>query len=254
MDRRPPAGAAPPPPPGGGPRQHARLVARSAHGLLRARPVRRDEPPRRGRGPPVGGALAAAYRDVDPDALFDFHLVDEYRQIVERLAAHADDAEFTAAFFAGIGSRRTVELPRRLRRILQENVDDAVRTVSRAFGSAVSGGPVVPGFAAVAAAVRARADRDEDRGSIGDLLSTGRLPTEWLAEVVVTQMFLPGDESNGATLTPYLRALSENPAAARLAIALATGDSPLPGTPRRCSPTWAEGATGGPAWWRSCGT
>ncbi|WP_327046678.1 hypothetical protein OG320_01895 [Microbispora sp. NBC_01189] len=176
----------------------------------------------------LGGALAAAYRDVDPDALFDFHLVDEYRQIVERLAAHADDAEFTAAFFAGIGSRRTVELPRRLRRILQENVDDAVRTVSRAFGSAVSGGPVVPGFAAVAAAVRARADRDEDRGSIGDLLSTGRLPTEWLAEVVVTQMFLPGDESNGATLTPYLRALSENPAAARLAIALATGDSPLP--------------------------
>ncbi|MEU8195712.1 hypothetical protein AB0C10_18200 [Microbispora amethystogenes] len=64
--------------------------------------------------------------------------------------------------------------------------------------------------------------------SIGDLLSAARLPTEWLAEVVVTQMFLPGDESTGATLTPYLKALSENPAAARLAIALATGDSPLP--------------------------
>ncbi|KAA9380581.1 hypothetical protein F5972_05475 [Microbispora cellulosiformans] len=107
-------------------------------------------------------------------------------------------------------------------------MDDAVRTVSRAFGSAVSGGPVAPGFAAVAAAVRARADRDEDRMSIGDLLSAARLPAEWLAEVVVTQMFLPGDESNGATLTPYLKALSENPAAARLAIAPATGDSPLP--------------------------
>ncbi|TQS25103.1 hypothetical protein [Microbispora sp. KK1-11] len=176
----------------------------------------------------LGGALAAAYKDVDPDAPFDFHLVDKYRKLVENLAAHADDSEFTAAFFAGIGVRRTVELPRRLRQVLQENVDEAVRTVSRAFGSAVSGGSAVPGFAAVAAAVRTRADDEEDRRDIGDLLSAGRLPTEWLAEVVATQVFLPGEKTGGETLTPYLEALAADPAAARLAIALATRNSPLP--------------------------
>ncbi|XVQ83346.1 hypothetical protein ACQP2K_31585 [Microbispora siamensis] len=176
----------------------------------------------------LGGALAAAYKDIDPDALFDFHLVDKYRKIVEKLAAHADDSEFTAAFFAGIGARRTVELPRRLRQVLQENVDEAVRAASRAFGSAVSGGSAVPGFSAVAVAVRTRADDDEDRRSIGELLSAGRLPAEWLAEVVATQVFLPADETRGETLAPYLKALAADPAAARLAIALATRDSPLP--------------------------
>ncbi|MEU6414962.1 hypothetical protein [Microbispora sp. NPDC046933] len=176
----------------------------------------------------LGGALAAAYRDVDPNAPFDFHLVDKYRKITEELAAHADDSEFTAAFFAGIGVRRTIELPRRLRQVLQENVDEAVRTASRAFGSAVSGGAAVPGFAAVAAAVRTRADDEEDRRDIGELLSAGRLPTEWLAEVVSTQVFLPGEETHGETLTPYLEALAADPAAARLAIALATRNSPLP--------------------------
>ncbi|MEU7915486.1 hypothetical protein [Microbispora bryophytorum] len=30
----------------------------------------------------LGGALAAAYKDVDPDAPFDFHLVDKYRKLV----------------------------------------------------------------------------------------------------------------------------------------------------------------------------
>ncbi|MGI5156162.1 hypothetical protein [Microbispora sp. CA-102843] len=176
----------------------------------------------------LGGALAAAYKDVDPDAPFDFHLVDKYRTLVEDLAAHADDSEFTAAFFAGIGVRRTVELPRRLRQVLQENVDEAVRTASRAFGSAVSGGSAVPGFAAVAAAVHTRADDEEDRRDVGDLLSAGRLPTEWLAEAVATQVFLPGEKTRGETLTPYLDALAADPAAARLAIALATRNSPLP--------------------------
>ncbi|WP_169949505.1 hypothetical protein [Microbispora sp. H11081] len=176
----------------------------------------------------LGGALAATYLDVDPDAPFDFHLVDKYRELVEDLAAHADDSEFTAALFAGIGVRRTVELPRRLRQVLQENVDEAVRTVSRAFGSAVSGGSAVPGFAAVAAAARTRADDEEDRRGIGELLSAGRLPTEWLTEVVTTQVFLPGEKTSGATLAPYLEALAADPAAARLAIALATRDSPLP--------------------------
>ncbi|MEV7803495.1 hypothetical protein AB0O28_11165 [Microbispora sp. NPDC088329] len=176
----------------------------------------------------LGGALATAYKHADPDAPFDFHLVNKYRKIVEDLTAHADDAEFTAAFFAGIGVRRTVELPRRLRQVLQENVDEAVRTASRAFGSAVSGGSTVPDFAAVAAGVRARADGDEDRRDIGELLSSGRLPTEWLAEVVVTQVFLPRDESRGETLAPYLKALAADPAAARLTIALATRNSPLP--------------------------
>ncbi|MEU7915487.1 hypothetical protein [Microbispora bryophytorum] len=103
-----------------------------------------------------------------------------------------------------------------------------MRTVSRAFGSAMSGGSAVPGFAAVGAAVRARADDEEDRRDIGELLSAGRLPTEGLAEVVATQAFLPGDKTRGETLAPYLEALAADPAAARLAIALATRNSPLP--------------------------
>lgn len=81
---------------------------------------------------------------------------------------------------------------------------------------------------AVAAAVRTKADDEDDRRGIGDLLPAGRLPTEWLADVVATQVFLPGEKTRGETLTPYLEALAADPAAARLAIAPATGNSPLP--------------------------
>ncbi|MEU8273892.1 hypothetical protein ACFYOK_24280 [Microbispora bryophytorum] len=69
---------------------------------------------------------------------------------------------------------------------------------------------------------------EEDRRDIGELLPAGRLPTEWLAEVVATQAFLPGEKTRGETLAPYLEALAADPAAARLAIALATRNSPLP--------------------------
>ncbi|WP_211591640.1 hypothetical protein [Microbispora sp. H10836] len=107
-------------------------------------------------------------------------------------------------------------------------MDEAVRTVSRAFGSAVSGGPAVPGFAAVAASVRTGAGDEEDRRDIGDLLPAGRLPTEWLADLVATQVFPSREKTPAKTLAPYLRALAADPAAARLAISLATRDSPLP--------------------------
>ncbi|MEU7877539.1 hypothetical protein [Microbispora bryophytorum] len=46
--------------------------------------------------------------------------------------------------------------------------------------------------------------------------------------MVATQAFLPGEKTRGETLAPYLEALAADPAAARLAIALATRNSPLP--------------------------
>ncbi|MBP2705694.1 hypothetical protein JOL79_17915 [Microbispora sp. RL4-1S] len=176
----------------------------------------------------LGRELALFYRSVDPDAPFDPGLGDAYRKLVDTLAAHADDAEFAAAFFAGIGPRRTVELPRRLRQHLEEGVEQALATVSRALGDAVGGGASAPGFAAVAAAIRTKTENDDDRESIGELLSAGRFPTEWLAQVVAVQAFLPGDRSSGPALTPYLTALGNHPEAGRLAISLVTRDSPPP--------------------------
>ncbi|WP_157099768.1 hypothetical protein [Microbispora sp. ATCC PTA-5024] len=176
----------------------------------------------------LGGELAEAYRAVDPDALFDPGLDEKYARIVRALAAYVDDPEFTAAFFAGIGARRSVELPGRLRRGLEEGVEEAVATVSRALGSAVSGGAAVPGFAAVTRALQVTAEGDDDRRGVGDLLSGGRFPTEWLAGVVAAQAFLPHGGPSGATLAPYLDALARHPSAARLAIWSVTRDAPRP--------------------------
>jgi hypothetical protein len=148
--------------------------------------------------------------------------------IVDELAAHMVDPQFTAAFFAGLGERRTLELPDRLRRWLPEGGTAAVDTVSRAFGSAMSGAATAAGFAAIAKAVQDKADNSDDQAAIGDLLSAGRFPTEWLAQTVVNQVLVPGNMTARSALTPYLNALANNPSAARLAISLASRDSPLP--------------------------
>ncbi|GII83404.1 hypothetical protein Ssi03_13940 [Sphaerisporangium siamense] len=177
----------------------------------------------------LGTELAAQYKKINPDVFFDPGLDEKHQKIVDALAAHAHDPEFTTAFFAGLGLNRTLQLPERLRHALQEGDDSAVDTVSRALGTAVSaGGAAAAGFAAIANGLKQKATNHDDQEAIGDLLSAGRFPTEWLAQVVATQIFLPGDKSVGATLTPYLKALSHDPAATRLAISLATRDSPLP--------------------------
>jgi hypothetical protein len=121
-----------------------------------------------------------------------------------------------------------LDLPRRLRKGLQENDETAIATVSRALGTAVSAGTDVEGFSAIRDALGSRAQNPEGQQAVGDLLSAGRFPTEWLAKVVVTQVFPPDDTLLASALTPYLNALARDPEAARLAMSLATRDSPLP--------------------------
>ncbi|MEU9884143.1 hypothetical protein [Sphaerisporangium sp. NPDC051011] len=177
----------------------------------------------------LGTDLAAQYKKIDPDVFFDPGLDEKYQKIVDALGSHANDAEFTTAFFAGLGLDRTLRLPERLRHALQEGEQSAIDTVSRALGTALSaGGAAVAGLTAFSSGMRNKAANRDEQQAIGDLLSAGRFPTEWLAQVVTTQIFLPGDKSVGSTLTPYLKALSNDPGAARLAISLATRDSPLP--------------------------
>ncbi|MEZ0072581.1 DUF6571 family protein [Planotetraspora sp. GP83] len=175
----------------------------------------------------LGTDLADKYKEIDPDAFFDPGLDEKYQEIVETLAAHTQDPEFTAAFFAGLGLRRTLALPKRLRRGLEEGVQSAIETVSRAFGTAVSGSSPAAGFGAIKKAVKDEAmDADEVEG-IGNLISAGRFPTEWLAQLVAMRVFTPGNTLRGASLTPYLNALAHDSAAARLAVSLVTRGSPL---------------------------
>ncbi|WP_248963899.1 hypothetical protein [Sphaerisporangium perillae] len=177
----------------------------------------------------LGTDLAAQYKKIDPDVFFDPGLDEKYQKIVDGLAAHAHDPEFTAAFFAGLGLNRTLQLPERLRRGLQEGDQSAVDTVSQALGTALSaGGAAAAGLAAISNGLTKKAANYDEQKAIGELLSAGRFPTEWLAQVVATQIFTPGDRTAGSILTPYLKALAKDPGAARLAISLVARDSPLP--------------------------
>ncbi|WP_203967931.1 hypothetical protein [Sphaerisporangium melleum] len=176
----------------------------------------------------LGAELAAQYKGIKPDVLFDPGLDEKYQKIVDALAAHAHDAQFTTAFFAGLGLDRTLRLPELLRRGLQQGDQAAVDTVSQALGTAVSAGATVTGFAPIANGLKKKAANHDEQQAIGELLSAGHFPTEWLAEVVAVQVFTPGDKTTGKGLTPYLEALAKDPGAARLAISLATTDSPLP--------------------------
>ncbi|GII78780.1 hypothetical protein Sru01_37620 [Sphaerisporangium rufum] len=176
----------------------------------------------------LGRDLAADYHKAGLNNVLDIGLNDRYRAIVDRLNEHANDAEFTAAFFAALGARETVMLAERLRHGITEDEDGAIAAVSRAFATAISGGAAVAGFAAVSKAMKGKAESEKERRSMGDLLSAGRFPTEWLAQVVATQVFTPGDKTSGKTLAPYLAALAKDPGAARLAVSLATRDAPLP--------------------------
>ncbi|RCG29343.1 hypothetical protein DQ384_19955 [Sphaerisporangium album] len=177
----------------------------------------------------LGTDLAAQYKKIDPDVFFDPGLDEKYQKIVDALAAHANDPAFTAAFFASLGLDRTLRLPERLRHALQEGDQSAVDTVSKALGTALSaGGAAVAGLAAISNGMKNKAANHDEQTAIGELLSAGRFPTEWLAQVVATQIFIPGEKAVGSTLTPYLKALARDPGAARLAISLATRDSPLP--------------------------
>ncbi|GII54601.1 hypothetical protein Pth03_29900 [Planotetraspora thailandica] len=162
-----------------------------------------------------------------------------YQEIVDALTAHVHDSEFAAAFFAGLGLRQTLELPQVLLRALVERHKAAIDVISQAFGTAVSAGDTTGDFAAIRNAMRHRLATSERQG-LGDLLSAGSFPTEWLADVVAAQVlgsedlavgtsprrFETADATMGLSLAPYLNALARDPSAARLAISAVTHGSP----------------------------
>jgi hypothetical protein len=183
-----------------------------------------------------GRELAEKYRLADTGLLpgvLDPKKGEKYQEVVEELAAHADDAEFTAAFFAALGVKKTLELPERLRKGLpggQEDRAGAVAMLSRAFGTAISGTAGGKGLAEISKKLQSGVATNEEKTAIAHLLSEGRFPTEWLAGVVSAQALAPGSKVAGPMLTPYLAALAKDPGATRLAFGLASRDLPLPKT------------------------
>ncbi|GAB2445457.1 hypothetical protein GCM10027187_08400 [Streptosporangium sandarakinum] len=175
-----------------------------------------------------GTALGKRFLAIEPRNFFSLGnpSSDAYMKVVKELADHKNDADYTAAFFAALGTKGTVQLPA----LLRENLDTAdfqapagpprpddevLRTVSQAFGTAVTGGSRVPGFAKIKEEIRGTAAG----AGAGLLLSAGRFPAEWLRDVVLNHGFAdPKKVSTG-----FLYALGNNPGAARQAIAAVTG-------------------------------
>lgn len=176
----------------------------------------------------LGTELAADYLKVNRTTILDIGLASEYQEIINRLAAHAEDAEFTTAFFARLGEHETLDLPRKIQRGMTNDEKSAIETVSHALGTAISSGVATGTLAQIRKALQDKKESHADQEAVGDLISAGHFPTQWLAQVIATQVFVPGDKAMGSTLTPYLRALARDPGAARLAISIATKDSPLP--------------------------
>ncbi|WP_203973785.1 DUF6571 family protein [Planotetraspora silvatica] len=178
----------------------------------------------------LGRQLASDYLGIS-DSFFNPDRDEDYRTIVYRLVEHLHDPEFTAAFFAALGPQGTLDLPMVLRENLFALAEDAtlgpprpddlwLRTVSLAFGTAVTGGSHVPGFAQVKNAILTPPSQDWFGASL--LLSSGAFPPEWLAEAVVAR----GLDDPRHVNAGYLYALGNNPAAARLAVATVTGGDP----------------------------
>jgi hypothetical protein len=90
-----------------------------------------------------GAALARRFKDVKPDD-------GAYHDLLTELGMHRFNAEYGAAFFAALGPEATRQLPALIRKYGREgHVEIHLRQTSESFGSAVSGGMDVPGFAAV---------------------------------------------------------------------------------------------------------
>ncbi|WP_157570898.1 DUF6571 family protein [Microtetraspora malaysiensis] len=177
----------------------------------------------------------------------------ELADLVAELAAHRNDADFTAAFFAALGAEKTLAIPAKLRSGMKDP-KDAIDTVSHAFGTAVRHGAHVPGFAETRYEIvtgknpgplfqtqsyhighgsAATSDFAELRDSgevtpaggnqaLGDLLRAGEFPAAWLSAVVSLNALNSKSTVNDEGLAGYLYALGNNPKAARMAISTAT--------------------------------
>ncbi|MEU8268872.1 DUF6571 family protein [Sphaerisporangium sp. NPDC049002] len=177
----------------------------------------------------LGAELAATYEKLDSGVLSPLSRDQSYQRIVDTLAAHVNDPEYTAAFFAALGRQGTLDLPATLRHNLAppgeatlappRSDDGILRTVSQAFGTAVSAGSHVPGFSKIKDSLAHTALSGADQVNAGLLLSAGSFPAKWLAQVAVTQGLGKPRHVNAG----LLHALGNNPGAARLALSTVTG-------------------------------
>ncbi|WP_344936455.1 DUF6571 family protein [Sphaerisporangium flaviroseum] len=174
----------------------------------------------------LGRALAAKYQGMASNSRYPLFTNDHFGEIVNALAAHVNDPDYTAAFFAALGVEGTRELPMMLRQHLKspeealltpKRQDEVIRTVSLALGTAVAAGSGVAGFTKVKDGLAKPENRHDEAGT-GLLLSSGAFPAEWLAQIAVANGLREPRRANAG----LLNALGNNPAAARLALGMVT--------------------------------
>ncbi|GIH99188.1 hypothetical protein Pta02_11970 [Planobispora takensis] len=178
-----------------------------------------------------GTELGKRFKEIGPTGFWSHHADSgRYAEVLKELDANKHDADFTAAFFAALGPKAALTLPLTFRQNLHRQSNPAalspadpgdamLRTLSEAFGSAVTAGAHVPGFAKIRDAVRRAEPSTEEQAGADLLLSAGEFPAEWLAGVAAARgMADPRKVSPG-----LMYALGNNPAAARLAIEKVTG-------------------------------
>lgn len=146
---------------------------------------------------------------------------ENYDAVLKELAANKYDPDVTAAFFAALGAERARKLPIQLPPSKSRLAND----VSDAFGTAVSAGGHVPGFSQVSQQITTGDLDSDDLSGLAKLLGHGEFPPDWLANVIRTQAIDPvlnpigtGVSTTDRSLRDFLHALTNNPAAARLAI------------------------------------
>jgi hypothetical protein len=187
-----------------------------------------------------GAALAELFRryakDTDDKVITD-ELKERHRELLSQLLARKGDADFAAAFFAGIGAKATAALPEAIRTFHHDppylRIDDqttskeaALAALAGMFSTATTASGRSPGFRKV---MDDLADAGEDaatRDGLSWLVSVGHFPTEWLAKVARSNVVLPmmagtlrpTDITLGTTAR-FLGALAANPSAARAAVA-----------------------------------
>ncbi|MFP3965546.1 hypothetical protein SMC26_24780 [Actinomadura fulvescens] len=172
-------------------------------------------------------------RQMGADLAARFRTSSDYHDLLNELGMYRFDADHAAAFFAGLGP----ELTRRLPALIEKHGRDGhvarqLRETGEAFASAVSGGMDVPGFGTVTKAMFDKNLPVADRQGVAVLLSYGSFPPEWLAALARLHALEPAYQqftTGGATARPDLtatdwqtlqrmfQALSNNPAASRLA-------------------------------------
>ncbi|MBO2451790.1 hypothetical protein J4573_32210 [Actinomadura barringtoniae] len=195
----------------------------------------------------MGVDLAARFRAIKHGS---------YHDILNELGVHRFDADYAAAFFAGIGADATRRLPALINEYGRHgHVARQLQESGEAFGSAVSGGMDVPGFSAIAKSLFDPNLSPDDRRGVATLVSYGSFPPEWLASLARVQALDPlykqgtarpdfhhGDlnATDWETVQRMMQALAHNPAAARLAFQGVAGAFPT-------SPTSVGGVQNHPA-------